>query len=116
MNDTRSDFENAVSVLLPVDPFIKKKLTKDSTRNNPGAIAQTSGSTFAFADSGSNTGVSGVKLQFHTDAQYRKLTPAQKTELHKWRNTPEGTRYSENEKKKRKQSSTTSSTCPHSDK
>ena len=106
VNDTRSDFENAVSVLLPVDPFIKKKLTKDSTRNNPGAIADTSGSNIAANESGGKIGTSGVKLQFHTDAQYRKLTPAQKSELHKWRNSPEGTRYSENERKKRKQSST----------
>jgi hypothetical protein len=105
VNDTRSDFENAVSVLLPVDPFIKKKLAKDSSRSTPGAIADASGSNVVNNETGGKTGATGVKLQFHTDAQYRKLTPAQKSELHKWRSSPEGTRYSENEKKKRKKNS-----------
>ena len=104
VNDTRSDFENAVAVLLPVDPFLKKKIARDTARSNTGSIADTSATATTTNKSG-KIGTTGVKLQFHTDEMYKKLTKEQKQELHDWRATAEGTRFSANEKKKRKNKS-----------
>ena len=95
INNTRNDFENAVSVILPVDPFIKKRQNSNENNNTNGTVASTSTSTDYV-----KTGTTGVKLQFHSGEQYSKLTAAQKSELHKWRNTPEGQRFTKSEKKK----------------
>ena len=101
VNDTRSNFENAITVLMLVDPFLKKKI-KDATRNPTGTIATANSNDTTTTYKSGTTGSSGVKLQFHTDEEYRKLTKVQKQELHDWRSTAEGARFSSNEKKKRK--------------
>ena len=94
VNNTRSDFENAISVLLPVDPFVKKSHKSASHEKN------TSG-TISLAE-GATVGNTGVRLGFHSMDQYLKLNKAQKSELHLWRQTDEGKRATDNEKKKRK--------------
>lgn len=114
VNDTRSDFENAVSVLLPVDPFLKKRQASKDT-NKPNTTGNV-GSTNTSNGNNARVGKTGVKLQFHTDVDYENLTGAQKTELHKWRNTPEGQRYTDNEKKKRKASPSNNANRGPSDK
>ena len=104
VNNTRSDFENAVGVLLPVDPFTKHCHLHKDENNKSSANAIISDTSGTFTDN-VKTGKSGVKLAFHTDAQYAKLNAAQKAELHQWRQTSEGKRFSDLEKKKRKASS-----------
>ena len=102
VNNTRSDFENAVAVLLPVDPFLKKKIARDTAKSNTGTVAATTATATTTNKSGTHIGTTGVKLQFHTDEMYRKLTKEQKKELHDWRTTADGAHYSANEKKKLK--------------
>ena len=86
-NGLKSDFEGAIRLLLPVDPFKPRggKFGKDGKRTF-GEV----GSATAEGRSQHGTGKTGVELCFHTNAQYRKLTKEQKDELRQWRQTKEG--------------------------
>ena len=50
------------------------------------------------AGTGSKT---GVELRYHTKPEFMKLSRAQRSELIEWRNTPEGKKFTEKEKKAR---------------
>ena len=102
VHDTRSDFEKAVSVLLPVDPFIKKKQNNNNANASNADANVASGTTSTTTDSTKKHGSSGVRLGFHNHSQYQALSAAQKNELSRWRSTPEGKRITESERKKRK--------------
>ena len=104
VNDTRSDFEKAVSVILPVDPFLKNRRQQKEDHRNANPSASISDATATTTDY-AKVGKTGVKFSFHTDAQYSKLNAAQRSELHQWRATPEGKRLSDLERKKRKSTS-----------
>ena len=69
-NGLKSDFEGAIRLLLPVDPFKPRggKFGKDGKRT----FGEIGSATIDRQSYG--TGKTGVELCFHTNAQYRKLT------------------------------------------
>ena len=86
------DFEATVSFLLPHDPVIKKKASKDgytisdmtgegedNDNDPPTTTGNTSGTKRKVRD---GVGSTGVSLRFHTRDEYAKLTKAQKTKLY----------------------------------
>ena len=104
VNNTRSNFENAIGVLLPVDPYAKyKRRNGGPAPRHDGGNANIS-STYAADKDNSNGGIgsSGVHLRFHKLSEYNQLTPAQKDELYQWRQTQNGKKYTTDERKKRK--------------
>ena len=104
VNNTRSDFENAVAVLLPVDPFKKSRRgNHNNTHNTSANISSASVSSVNKPNDG--IGKSGVVFHFYDGADYAKLTPEQKKELHEWRSSARGKTFSSDEKKKRKAAS-----------
>ena len=100
VNDTRSDFEASVAVLLPVDPYKTSRRQPDNNSNNPGANISSAASN----RSHEGIGKSGVQFRFYDGPDYQKLNADQRAELHKWRNTPQGKKFSNDERKKRKAS------------
>ena len=102
VNGTRSNFEAAIAVLLPVDPFLKqrKNLGGNGKPTLPGANISSALTTPN--DVGGGIGKSGVHLRFHKLAEYNALTAPQKAELYQWRTSQTGLKFSETEKKKRK--------------
>ena len=102
VNGTRSNFEAAIAVLLPVDPFLKqrKNLGGNGKPTLPGANISSALTTPN--DVGGGIGKSGVHLRFHKLAEYNTLTAPQKAELYQWRTSQTGLKFSETEKKKRK--------------
>ena len=106
VNDTRSNFEAAIAVLLPVDPFLKQRKNNGGHgRNNNTNGANISSALTSNNDSNSaGIGKTGVHLRFHKVNEYTKLTAAQKDELYQWRTSQPGKKFSNDEKKKRKHS------------
>ena len=102
VNDTRTNFESAIAVLLPVDPYLKQRRNTDRSPNNQGANISSAGTPNKPDSSSAGTGKTGVNLRFHTDAEYVTLTAAQKDELYKWRSSQQGKQFSVDERKKRK--------------
>ena len=100
MGGTRDDFEAAVGVLLPVDPFLKGKKEKSTSRSK--ATANVSASAGTTPNDSAGIGKTGVHLCFHRVSEYNKLTNEQKSELYQWRKSQDGAKYSTDEKKKRK--------------
>ena len=87
-NGLKTNFEGAIRLLLPVNPF-KPRGGKYNGKRNYAEV----GSTRAGGDNDQvsyGTGKTGVELCYYTNAQYRKLTDEQKNELRLWRQTPEG--------------------------
>lgn len=112
VNQTRSDFEASVSVLLQVDPY-KKSRSKGNKNKGGQPGANVSGASAGSGNDNSNNdgiGQTGVVFKFHDGSEYLKLTPQQKKELHDWRVSPRGQKFSEAEKKKRKSSRSSTST------
>ena len=99
VKSSRSNFENAVAVLLPVDPFVKSRKGKRQFQTKPGGNISS-----ASQNSTSNDGVgkTGVVFHFYDGSDYAKLSADQKKELHQWRESPRGKAYSTAERKKRK--------------
>lgn len=98
VNGTRYNFEAAIAVLLPVDPYLKHR-KKSGQSGKPGANI----SSAAIGDEPSaGIGKTGVHLRFHKVAEYNKLNAAQKDELYTWRQTQNGKKFTSDEKKKRK--------------
>ena len=81
-NGMRSDFESAVTHLLPVCPYAKSRA--NSNKHNPGA--NVSGVTLK----GAGDSKTGVDLRWHSTKEYKKLTKDQKQELFQWQQTKEG--------------------------
>ena len=99
VNDTRNNFENAVSVLLPVDPYVKQRRKNNKKGDEGGAnISFTKGQP----TTGSGKGKTGVNLRFHKPDEYKTLTSDQKDELRLWRLTSVGKKQTDDEMKKRK--------------
>ena len=78
-DNMRSNFEAAVSCLLPVCPYSKNK---SNTRRNP----QVSDVTLKHG-SESKT---GVEFRWYTKAEYSALSSAQKQELYQWQQSKDG--------------------------
>ena len=70
----RTDFENTVTYILPVDPFVKKPA--QSQRTNP----QVSAANLQ----NKSKSKTGVDFRWHQPEEYKKLNPAQKQELYEW--------------------------------
>ena len=70
----RTDFENTVTYILPVDPFVKKPA--QSQRTNP----QVSAANLQ----NKSKSKTGVDFRWHQPEEYKKLNPAQKRELYEW--------------------------------
>ena len=98
VNGTRYNFEAAIAVLLPVDPYLKHK-KKGGLPNKPGANISSAG---IGTEPSAGIGKTGVHLCFHKVAEYNKLTAPQKDELYTWLQTQNGKKFSSDEKKKRK--------------
>jgi len=82
-NDTapggkRNNFEAAASFLLPHDPVAKKHAATKRPHANISAIDSAS----IKSGVGKKT---GVELRYHTKSEYRKLSKAERSELHEWR-------------------------------
>jgi hypothetical protein len=107
VNDTRLNFESAIAVLLPVDPFVKQRRNNGGNGRPTGGgqpNANVSSSAGVASANGNDAGIgkTGVHLRFHKEAEYLQLNPAQKEELYQWRQTQNGKRFSTDERKKRK--------------
>ena len=81
-NSMRSDFESAVSHLLPVCPYTKSRA--NSNQNNPNA--NVSGVTLK----GANDSKIGVDLRWHSPKEYKLLSKEQRMELYQWQQTKDG--------------------------
>ena len=79
-NGMRSDFELAVSFLLPVDPYSKHK-NKDNKNVN---ISD------ANALRNKSTSKSGVDFRWYKPEEYKQLSKEQKAELYDWQRSKEG--------------------------
>ena len=101
VHDTRSDFEAAVGVLLPVDPY-KTSRRQAGSNNGANTTANISYTGAAAARPNDGIGKSGVHFRFHTGPEYQKLNKEQRSELHQWRETAQGKKFSNDERKKRK--------------
>lgn len=101
VNGTRTDFEAAIAVMLPVDPYLKQR---KSSGTKTGANISSVGNVGKADNASAGVGTSGVALRFHTSAEYGTLTAAQKDELYKWRNSSDGKKHTADERKKRKSS------------
>jgi hypothetical protein len=101
VNDTRTNFESAIAVLLPVDPYLKQRRNVPKPTipgaNISGASIMDKPDTFS-----AGTGKTGVNLRFHTDSEYAQLSAGQKDELYKWRSSQQGKKFTSEEMKKRK--------------
>ena len=105
VNGTRSNFELAIGVLLPVDPFAKFKRRNGgpANRNENGDANISSAYSLGNKDKpNAGTGKTGVNLRFHKLSEYNQLTAAQKDELYQWRQTQNGKSFTTDERKKRK--------------
>jgi hypothetical protein len=94
VNNTRSDFENAVSVLLPVDPHVKQR---KNTGPKPNANVSHLGSS---SSTNARIGKTGVHLRFHKELEYELLSSNQREELYQWCQSSAGKKYSADERKK----------------
>ena len=101
VNNTRNNFENAVGVLLPVDPYVKhrRKSIKPGQEGGANISSTSAGNTSANAGKCPKT---GVEFRFHVPEEYRQLNGNQKYELKMWRKTQQGKQYTANEQNKRK--------------
>ena len=80
----RKDFEAAAAHLLPYDPVAQKK-TAGSKRDSSLISGVETEANVAASDSKPSKGKSGVHLRWHTKEEYKRLNPAQRTELREWR-------------------------------
>jgi hypothetical protein len=74
-----TDFESAVSYLIPYDPVAKKHAATRSKSGNK-LIADVS-----LTDGKESIGKTGVHLRYHTPEEYSQLSKDQKEELYEWR-------------------------------
>ena len=102
VNNTRTGFESAIAVLLPVDPYLKQRKTFPKGNSTTGANVSSALSSAKSDQSNAGIGKTGVDLRFHTEPEYVKLNPAQKEELYQWRSSQNGKKFSSDERKKRK--------------
>ena len=95
MKNTRSDFESAVTAILPVDPYKKSR-----SRHQPklGANVSSVGNSAGHSAPSDGVGTTGVAFKFHDGKAYQKLSAEQKKELHDWRVSPCGKKLSESER------------------
>ena len=94
-NNMRSNFEDAASSLIEVDPY---RRSSRANQNSSGRNANISAIDF-----GAGRGESGVDLRWHPPADFKKLPDEQKDELTEWlNNTPEGKKEKADAKRKRK--------------
>ena len=77
----RDDFEKAVAILLPVDPFLKNKANKNS---NSFEISGVHANKFGRGKA------TNVDLRWYKKDEFVALSEAEKTEVRAWQQTPEG--------------------------
>ena len=94
----KSDFEGAIKILLPVDPFKPRGGFK---RKFEVSFVEGNGSKTSANKTSYGTGKTGVELCFHKPKEYKNLTDEQKDELRQWRQSKEGKRAVIAEKQKR---------------
>ena len=89
-NGMRSDFEAAVSFLLPVDPYNKNKGkdTKNPNISDANALRNKS------------TSKTGVDFSWYKPEEYKLLTKEQKSELYEWQRSKEGKAVTHQQKTK----------------
>ena len=80
-NGMRSQFEDTVTYILPVDPFVKKP--SHDNRRNPQV-------SYAATLQNKSKSCIGVDLCWYKPDEYKKLNPVQKKELYEWQSTKEG--------------------------
>lgn len=96
----KSDFEGAIKILLPVDPFkprggnFKRKGYEISSMEGGGGKTSANKVTYG-------TGKTGVELCFHKPNEYKQLNGEQKEELRLWRQSTEGKEAVKKEKIKK---------------
>ena len=71
-NGMRSNFELAVSCLLPVDPYIKSKKYLNAKVSDANALQNKTNSK------------TGVDLRWHKPEEYRQLSKDQRNEIYEW--------------------------------
>ena len=76
----RNKFEDAVAILIPVDPFVQNKANKRTTSYEISSVVTNNGR-------GSKT---GVELRWHKPNEYKVLTREQKDELREWQISNDG--------------------------
>ena len=80
VNGLRNDFKRTAALLLPVDPVDKKKRGKHTPGNILSAVPTAS------ADEGETDRFGSSGVCYHTSKEYAKLSKAQRSDLHYWRN------------------------------
>jgi hypothetical protein len=95
---TKSDFEGAIKILLPVDPF----KPRGGGGKRKFEVSAVEGSKTSANKLSHGTGKTGVELCFHKPKEYKALSSEQKEELRQWRNSEEGKRAVNAEKQKQK--------------
>jgi len=95
----RSDFEATAACLLPHDPVAKKRNTNPQ-RNRGAEVSAIDSSKIK-----SGIGATGVPLRYHKREEYNKLSPAQKKELHEWRESDSTTKKTNPDDKGKRTSS-----------
>ena len=89
MNGMRDNFKDAVSHMLPVDPYTKSK--------------KQSGKSVTIADAhalqNKSNSKTGVDLRWHKREDYSKLNIEQRKELYVWQQTKEGKKTTAKQKK-----------------
>ena len=80
----RTDFEQAVAFLLPVDPVTIKKRNKRALANISATTGQPHGGP-AKVPLKSGRGSSGVELRYYAPKEYQTLNKEQRDELREWR-------------------------------
>ena len=78
----KDDFKKAVTVLLPVDPFVKNTANTKSVSFQVSALRKLN--SFGMGEQ------TGVDLRQHKPEEYAKLKPEEKLERGAWQRTNEG--------------------------
>jgi hypothetical protein len=87
-NGMRSNFEDTVAFLLPVDPYSKHKRNQDKTANISDVNTL----------KGKAQSKTGVDLRWHKYDEYKKLNKEQRAELYEWQRSKEGSAITQKQK------------------
>ena len=87
-NGSRSDFEKAVQLLLPMCPYAKLQAAKDQTKVSFN-ISATEGTEEVKSKNGRGA-KTGVDLRWHAPEELARLTTAQRKELDAYQSSPAG--------------------------
>ena len=90
-NGMRSNFEDTVAFLLPVDPYSKHRRSQDNKHH--ANVSDTS------ALKGKHQSKTGVDFRWYKPDEYKELTKEQRSELYEWQHSKEGQKATNKQKR-----------------